>query len=48
MVTRGKKELGSEGVGKVSEGGQKVQSVINAESVMYGGVTISNDPALYI
>lgn len=48
MVTRGKKELGSEGVGKVSEGGQNVQSVISAESVMYGVVTISNDPVLYI
>ena len=43
-----KKEVGSEGVGKVSEGGQKVQSVISAESVMYGMVTISNDPVLYI
>lgn len=32
----------------MSEGGQNVQSVISAESVMYGVVTISNDPVLYI
>jgi len=48
VVSRGKKEVESEGLGKVSEGGQKVQSVISAESVMYGMVTISNDPVLYI